>query len=92
MQGSSVPDRELLDAMAVCGHLLVEGSVHAFLAEHGTMQIELLNRKRWDTRLELSTAMVDWIEGFYNRRRRHSSLGYISPNEYERRNQQPKAA
>jgi len=34
MQGSSVPDRELLDAAALCGHLLGEGSVHALLAEH----------------------------------------------------------
>jgi transposase len=34
MQGSSRPDRELLDAAALCGHLLGEGSVHAFLAEH----------------------------------------------------------
>ena len=34
MQGSSVPDRELLDAAALCAHLVLEGSVHAFLAEH----------------------------------------------------------
>jgi hypothetical protein len=34
MQGSSRPDRELLDAAALCGHLLGEGSVHALLAEH----------------------------------------------------------
>ena len=34
MQGSSGPDRELLDALALCGHLLGPGSVHAFLAEH----------------------------------------------------------
>ncbi len=34
MQGSSRPDRELLDAAALCSHLLGEGSVHAFLAEH----------------------------------------------------------
>jgi hypothetical protein len=34
VQGSSRPDRELLDAAALCGHLLGEGSVHAFLAEH----------------------------------------------------------
>jgi hypothetical protein len=34
VQGSSVPDRELLDAGALCGHLVRPGSVHAFLAEH----------------------------------------------------------
>lgn len=34
MQGSSRPDRELLDTAVLCGHLLKEGSVHAFLAEH----------------------------------------------------------
>jgi Transposase domain (DUF772) len=34
MQGSSHPDRELLDAAALCRHLVPEGSVHAFLAEH----------------------------------------------------------
>jgi IS5 family transposase len=36
MQGSSRPDRQLLDAAAFCSHLLGEGSVHAFLAEHRT--------------------------------------------------------
>ena len=34
MQGSCRLDRELLDAGAVCGHLVGEGSVHAFLAQH----------------------------------------------------------
>jgi hypothetical protein len=34
VQGSSRPDRELFDAAVLCGHLLGEGSVHAFLAEH----------------------------------------------------------
>ena len=34
MQGSSPPDRTLLDSAALCQHLLGEGSVHAFLAEH----------------------------------------------------------
>ncbi len=48
-----------------------------------TMQIELLDRKRWTTRLELSNAIFDFIEVFYNRRRRHSQLGYVSPIEFE---------
>jgi hypothetical protein len=34
MQGSSRPDRELLDVAALCAHLVPEGSVYAFLAEH----------------------------------------------------------
>jgi putative transposase len=51
----------------------------------GRMQTELLNRKKWTTRLELSAAMFDWIEGFYNRSRRHTALGMISPVEFERR-------
>ncbi len=49
-----------------------------------SMQNELLDRKRWTTRVELSNAMFDCIEVFYNRRRRHSQLGYVSPIEYER--------
>lgn len=49
------------------------------------MQIELLNQNRYTSRLELSLAMVDWIDGFYNQRWRHSSLGNISPVEFEHR-------
>jgi len=49
-----------------------------------TMQIELLHRQRWKTRLELSNAIFEYIEVFYNRRRRHSQLDYVSPIEFER--------
>jgi len=49
-----------------------------------SMQNELLNRQRWNTRVELSNAMFDYIGVFDNRRRRHSKLGYVSPIEYER--------
>ena len=47
------------------------------------MQIELLNRKRWKTRVELANAVFDYIEIFHNRRRRHSAVGYLTPIEYE---------
>jgi transposase InsO family protein len=50
----------------------------------GRMQTELLDRKKWRTRTELSTEIFDWIEAFYNRTRRHSSLGMISPIAYEK--------
>ncbi len=49
----------------------------------GSMQIELLDRRGWDTRAELANAMFEWIEAFYNPRRRHSALGYVSPIEFE---------
>ena len=50
----------------------------------GSMQIELLDRRTWDTRAELAGAMFEWIEAFYNPVRRHSALDYRSPVEFER--------
>ncbi|MGW4371342.1 IS3 family transposase [Nocardia takedensis] len=49
----------------------------------GRMQTELLNTKKWSTSLELTIAMADWIDNFYNPERRHSYIGYLSPAEYE---------
>ena len=48
-----------------------------------TMQRELLDRRHWTSRVELASAIFEWIEGWYNPRRRHSALGYLSPHEYE---------
>jgi transposase InsO family protein len=48
------------------------------------MQVELLNRKRWDTRIELANAIFEYIEGFHNRRRRHSAIGWQAPLDFER--------
>jgi transposase InsO family protein len=50
------------------------------------MQVELLDRQRWKTRVELANAIFEYLEIFHNRRRRHSSLGMVSPVEYELRN------
>ena len=49
----------------------------------GSMQIELLNRRSWRAVAELSAAMAEWICDFYNPARRHSALGYLTPNEHE---------
>jgi putative transposase len=49
----------------------------------GSMQIELLNRKKWRTKIELSIAIAEWLEHFYNPERLHSSLGYVPPVEFE---------
>jgi putative transposase len=50
------------------------------------MQIELLDRKKWKTRTELANAIFDYIEIFHNRQRRHSSLGWLTPSEFEKTN------
>jgi len=50
-----------------------------------TLECELLDRHRFATQAEARVAVFDFIEGFYNPRRRHSALGYLSPLEYERR-------
>ena len=47
------------------------------------MQVELLNRRRWRTRLELSNAIFEYCEIFHNRQRWHSSLGMLTAVEYE---------
>jgi 3D (Asp-Asp-Asp) domain-containing protein len=49
------------------------------------LECELLDRTRFATRTQARTAVFDYLEGFYNRIRRHSTLGYLSPAEYERR-------
>lgn len=48
------------------------------------MQVELLNRKKWKTRVELANSIHDYIEIFQNTRGRHSSLNVLTPAEYER--------
>jgi transposase InsO family protein len=51
----------------------------------GTLKTELLHRDPWPTRAHARHAIADYIEHFYNPYRRHSSLGQLSPAEYERR-------
>ncbi len=45
--------------------------------------MELLDRKNWTTRREFATAIFDYVEAFYNPKRRHSSIGNLSPVEFE---------
>ena len=50
-----------------------------------TLECELLDSCRFKTQVEARNATFAFIEGFYNRRRRHSSIGYLSPIDYEHR-------
>ncbi len=53
-----------------------------------TLECELLNRRRFRSQAEARMAVFEFIEGFYNPRRRHSPLDYDSPMGYERRHAQ----
>jgi transposase InsO family protein len=48
-----------------------------------TIKRELIDTRPWPTRAGLRAAIFDYIEGWYNTRRLHSSLGYLSPVQYE---------
>jgi putative transposase len=76
----NLKSHELLGSMGTVGDCYDNAPMESFW---GTMQIELLNRQRWMTYVELATAMADYIVNFYNPLRRHSSLGYLTPDEFE---------
>lgn len=52
-----------------------------------TLECELLERRSFKTKTEARTALFTYIEGWYNPRRRHSGLGYLSPLNFERKHQ-----
>ena len=75
----------LLGSMGRVASALDNSMMESFF---GTMQRELLDRPPyWSTRKELASAMFEWIEGWYNPHRRHTSIGDLSPVEYERSRQ-----
>jgi transposase InsO family protein len=49
----------------------------------GTLKSELVHRTHYPTRRQAEASVFEWIEVFYNRQRRHSSLGYLSPEAFE---------
>ena len=75
-----VRDAEIAPSMGAVGSCFDNAMVEAFWAR---MQVELLNRRRWKTRIELASALHDYIEHFHNARRRHSALGMRTPAEVE---------
>jgi putative transposase len=50
---------------------------------HASLKKDLIHRRSWPTKNDARTAVFDYIETFYNRRRRHSTLGMLSPVEFE---------
>lgn len=73
-------DSGLVSSMGSVGDCYDNSMMEAFWSR---MQVELLNRQRWHTRIELANAIFDYLEIFHNRQRRHSSLDMLTPIQYE---------
>jgi transposase InsO family protein len=76
----------LLPSMGPIGDCFDNAVVESFWAR---MQVELLNRRRWRTRVELPNAIFEHLEIFHNRQGRHSSLGMLTPIEFEKMHKHP---
>jgi putative transposase len=70
----------LLGSMGSVGDAFDNAVAESFF---GTLQLELLDEHRWDSRAHLASAVFEWIEAWYNPRRRHSYCGMLSPADYE---------
>lgn len=70
----------IICSMSGRGNCWDNAAVESFF---GTLKRELVCRRTWPTRREATAAIHEYIEVFYNRRRRHSTLDYLSPADYE---------
>jgi transposase InsO family protein len=57
-----------------------------------TLKLELVYQSQWHSRAQARSEVFEYIERFYNRQRRHSALGYLCPDQFERRYHEPMAA
>lgn len=79
--GQGLERSNVMGSMGSVGDALDNAVAESFFA---TLQTELLDRYDWTTRQGLRSAVFEFIHVFYNRQRRHSTLGYLSPVEFER--------
>jgi putative transposase len=79
--GQQARDAGIAVSMGSTGDAYDNAVAESFFA---TIKKELVHRQSWPSRRDLSSAVFEYIEAFYNRQRRHSTLGYLSPEEYER--------
>lgn len=79
--GQQARDAGIAVSMGSKGDAYDNAVAESFFA---TLKKELVHRQPWPTRRDLSSAVFEYIEAFYNRQRRHSTLGYLSPEAYER--------
>ena len=94
-QYASQQYQQLLTEHAIIGSMSRRGNcwdnavAESFFA---TLKVELVYQTQWYSRAQARTAIFEYIELFYNRERRHSAIGYRSPNQFELCYHQPLAA
>ena len=86
--GKRCQEAGVMPSMGSVGDAYDNAMAESFFA---TLERELLNRRRFKSQAEAKMAVFEWIEGWYNPHRRHSSLGYRSPVNYERANERSAA-
>lgn len=89
-QGSQYASEKLREKMNLCGIIASMSrkgncwdNAHCESFFH-SLKTELVYRTEFKTREEAKQAIFDWIECWYNSERRHSAIGYMAPNEYEK--------
>jgi len=80
--GKRCHEANVMPSMGSVGDAYDNAMAESFFA---TLEREVLNRRCFKTHTEARMAIFEWIEGWYNPHRRHSSLGYLSPINFERR-------
>jgi putative transposase len=78
--GKRLEETGIIPSMGRAGSALDNAVSESFVS---TLKCELVHRRRFPTREAVRSAVFEYLEAFYNRRRLHSSLGYLSPESYE---------
>jgi putative transposase len=79
--GKRCREAGVMPSMGSVGDAYDNAMAESFFA---TLERELLSRRRFQSQAQAKMAVFEWIEGWYNPHRRHSSIGYRSPVNYER--------
>ena len=75
-----IKDYRMIQSMSRRGNCWDNAAMESFFK---TLKVERVHQLRYETRAQAKLDVIDWIEGFYNRERMHSSNGYQSPNDAE---------
>jgi putative transposase len=78
--GQRLQENGLVASMGTVGDCFDNAVAESFFA---TLKVELLHRQAWPTRAAARLAIFEYIEVWYNRQRRHSTLAYVTPTDYE---------